>query len=371
MTRAAPRILPLTSLRFFAAFYVVLHHTLRNPFPSITDATWIGRLQKFGFSSVTFFFVLSGYILAIVYLRDGHAVARRRFWMARTARIYPLYFATLVLDVPNLLIFRMERYGLHEAVRKTAITFVGNCFLLQEWFPRLHGLDFPNWSISVEAVFYLAFPFIGLWLWRLRLRNAIAVAVLWYLGEWACSFAGRFNPFAHMGPLWAMYLFVGGIVLAKIHLWIAAVDVRQQRLRRAAPVLASAAVLAFIACALGSAHLPLRVFPGLLLLPIFAPLILAFAAGNPWIERFFSPRWLVVLGEASYGLYLLHAPVWVYMFVKAGVRLTSFTYALYLGLAVGLSVVSYYAFEVPARHYLLRRLTGSRRETEATAALAQ
>ncbi len=370
-TGVAPRILPLTSLRFFAALYVVLHHSLRNPFPSITDATIVGRLQRFGFSSVTFFFVLSGYILAMVYLRDGHRLDRRRFWMARIARIYPLYLATLLLDVPNLLLYRMDRYGLHAAVSKTAVTFFGNCLLLQEWFPRLHGLDFPNWSISVEAVFYLAFPWLGLWLWRMRMRYAVAVAVAWYLGEWLCSFAGRLNPFAHMGPLWAMYLFAGGIVLARVHLWIAADPARQRRLRQGAPMLAIVTAAIFVACALGSAHLPLIVFPNLLLLPIFAPLILAFAAGNHFIERVFSVKWLVVLGEASYGLYLLHVPVWTWMFARAHLPVTHETYLLFLLIAIGLSVVSYYLFEVPARRYLLRRLSASRRESEATAVLAQ
>lgn len=64
------RILPLTSLRFFAALFVVFFHTtplaLRARLPGV-----IAQTLGLGFTSVSFFFTLSGYILAIVYLSRG------------------------------------------------------------------------------------------------------------------------------------------------------------------------------------------------------------------------------------------------------------------------------------------------------------
>jgi peptidoglycan/LPS O-acetylase OafA/YrhL len=371
---AMPKVLPLTALRFFAALYVVFHHTLRGTFAGITDATVPGLFLRFGFSSVTLFFILSGYILAMVYLRGGQAVDARRFWAARFARIYPLYFATLVLDLPNLLLYRAGRYGARAAVVKTAVTFAGNCLLLQEWIPKLHGLDFPNWSIPVEAVFYLLFPFLGMWLWRRRLRTAVTAVGAWWLGEWALSVFGgphHLNPFAYLGPLWAVYLFAGGIVLARVHLWLAGNRAGRKRLASAAPGLAVGSVAVFAGCVLASPRIPESVFPNLLLLPIFLPILLAFAAGNGWIERLFSSRALVLLGEASFGLYLLHVPVWAWFFGRLGVRLTVWTYLVYLGLAIGLSIVSFLYFETPARRFLMARLSARSRELEPVASLAQ
>src|SRR5487761_828074 len=92
------KILPLTSIRFFAAFYVLLFHAERN----LAALGWVPRVLMrivgLGYVSVSFFFLLSGFILALVYLKDGRPVTRRRFYWARVARIYPLYLAAMLLD---------------------------------------------------------------------------------------------------------------------------------------------------------------------------------------------------------------------------------------------------------------------------------
>lgn len=82
----------LTSLRFFAALLVVLHHMPGEPFVE-------------GYVGVTFFFILSGFILSHSYaerLGDGSCSASD-FWIARVARVYPLHVVTLLLAVPEAL----------------------------------------------------------------------------------------------------------------------------------------------------------------------------------------------------------------------------------------------------------------------------
>jgi len=86
---AQTKVHPLTSIRFFAAFYVVLYHTRWG----VTPGSALDQSLSMGTASVSFFFLLSGYILALVYLRDGQPVPKRKFYVARFARIYPLYFA--------------------------------------------------------------------------------------------------------------------------------------------------------------------------------------------------------------------------------------------------------------------------------------
>ena len=90
-TQAESKILPLTSARFFAALYVMLFHSVPtipsqgNPHGVLT------RIIGLGYVGVPFFFLLSGFILAIVYLKNSTPIDKRKFYLARFARIYPLY----------------------------------------------------------------------------------------------------------------------------------------------------------------------------------------------------------------------------------------------------------------------------------------
>lgn len=79
----------LTSLRFFAAMLVVLSHL---PGARFTE----------GYTGVTFFFVLSGFILSYNYAGrlDGTPRQARSFWISRVARVYPLHFLTMLVALP-------------------------------------------------------------------------------------------------------------------------------------------------------------------------------------------------------------------------------------------------------------------------------
>src|SRR4051812_18742819 len=96
-----PALPLLTSLRFFAATNVVVFHFF---FPAPTD--FLRSLFSAGLQSVTFFFVLSGFILAYVYSGDTAAAespkSPRAFWAARAGRILPAYVLGLALGLPLL-----------------------------------------------------------------------------------------------------------------------------------------------------------------------------------------------------------------------------------------------------------------------------
>src|SRR3569832_1585964 len=88
----AEHLKPLTSMRFFAAMWVVLYHYWPNLDPH-TPA-----LVSKGYLGVELFFVLSGFILCHVYLQ-GAGEGRFKygsFLWARLARVYPLHLATLL-----------------------------------------------------------------------------------------------------------------------------------------------------------------------------------------------------------------------------------------------------------------------------------
>ncbi|WP_175412330.1 acyltransferase [Streptomyces sp. TRM64462] len=144
------RLPSLTGLRFWAALVVVLYHLSRQvgELPVISDVTWYGR------SGVTFFFVLSGFVLAWTY--DGKPVPAGVFLWRRFARIWPLLAATTALSVAAWL-------ALGKTV--TAKAVAATLLLVNAWMPDpviLRGGNPAAWSLSDEAFFYAVFPLLML-----------------------------------------------------------------------------------------------------------------------------------------------------------------------------------------------------------------
>lgn len=349
----AAKILPLTSLRFFAALWVVFFHTLLLAFgPQVTNVSTVsGRILLLGYISVSFFFTLSGYILAVTYL--PRRVSTGRFWWARFARVYPLFFATLILGCPKYFLGEFRRLGALAATTEVMDKLAGNVFMLQAWIPSLNKFDFPNWSLSVEAFFYLLFPFLLVVIARPRVRFLAVIGVLsWMAGM--CIVASAMHAriaedVLRYNPLFHLHSFVLGAILGVI-----------QSKMRLSPRLAPAFLLAAIGCFLlvmyFYTHIPMSFMHDGLLAPAFACLILAFGSGNAALDRLLSFRWLVVLGEASYGLYLIHIPAWD-VFHSLRLEHSVFGYLLYLASIISLSVLSFFYLETPLRRMLTKPST--------------
>src|SRR5205807_512668 len=119
-----------------------------------------------GYESVSFFFILSGFILAYVY--DGlfssarpSSSSARAFWIRRFLRIYPTYLLALAISLPPFVYY--DRFG---PGALPAPVFLGGLFLapilVQAWVPGLALIwTLPAWSLSVESFFYLCFPYLG------------------------------------------------------------------------------------------------------------------------------------------------------------------------------------------------------------------
>lgn len=372
---------PLTSTRFFAAFLVVLQHSAPK-FMTISEAivpirTPLNFVDRalFGFPlSVSFFFLLSGYVLGHVYLRGGRDVDKRRFFAARFARIYPLYFVMIVFDTRPLLLAEVRRYGIAAGLTKTAGVLAASLMMLQAWSPRhLLRIDVPSWSLCAEIFFYLCFPVLGVWIWRLdgaRLRMTAAVC---YIGGQALVWAVR--PYIHLEtlltlPLFHLSTFALGIMLAR---WL---TLKQEQWNgaetplwqvNAVLVLAAAGVVLSILL-LSRFHVASPYNDGLLA-PVFACFIWALSVRPTVWSRWLSASWLVALGNASYSLYLIHYPV-LTVFLEFHWIGKGF-YVLYLVLVLSLSLLSFYYFETPVRLWLLERFHSRSMETTEEASIAQ
>src|SRR5690606_12135662 len=107
-----------------------------------------------GFLGVSFFFILSGFILAYNYKEKflTGSISKKEFYISRLARVYPVHIATTVI----VLLLTFIQYG------QGWEYLIQHVFLIQSFFleENIHfSLNSPSWSISDELFFYLLFPF--------------------------------------------------------------------------------------------------------------------------------------------------------------------------------------------------------------------
>ena len=304
-----PEIPALTSLRFFAALWVVLFHIREM-------GLWRGGIAPYraviqlGYLGVSFFFVLSGFILVYVYA--GREVPKRRFWQARFARIYPAYLFSLLVtspSIPGMLPIVRAMHG------SPAIAIASFPLLLEAWFPRdLFFWNVVAWSLSVEAFFYLVFPFAQRALERTDRRGLR----WWLVGCWAASLAITLGYVALRpdGVAWPtsqdnMLLWLAVVKfnpLVRLPEFLLGMGAGAWFLRgRPGPQnwpIAAGAVLILLGV-LFQQKIPYPVMHSGLLAPAFALLIYGIATQTRSF-RFLRSRLLILLGEASYSLYLLH-----------------------------------------------------------------
>jgi peptidoglycan/LPS O-acetylase OafA/YrhL len=364
------KIHPLTSMRFFAALMVVFYHTIRSVFPGTFASGFLSLWIANWNSSVSFFFLLSGYILAVVYLSGQGMFDRKKFWVARFARIYPLFFVTLVLDTPFTVIGRIAKYGLRMSLVLTGGTFMMHMALLQAWLPNFRPIDHPNWSLSAEAFFYAVFPFIAPLLWTLRRKWIVLVSFVLYCAGLVLtilslrtigSYASLYIPLLHLST------FMLGILLAR---WQLNEGKKWEWTPLRLFLIFAASVVAYLGVMQFSQYIGYALINNGLLAPVFAVWIWIFSSSRAWFTRLFSLPWLVILGEASYGLYLIHIPLWD-LYSALGFEQIPLLYPLYIAVAIGLSVLSFNFLEKPARKWIIQKFHFVPRESIEIASAAQ
>lgn len=152
----------LDSLRFLAAFFVVLGHIPMNQAGAgLPNPHW-GAFFFRGAPAVAFFFTLSGFLITWLLLEEREHTGRiavGRFYLRRACRIWPLYFAIVALGLtfynavlPRLGISYAVEYDLGLAVVLYSL-FLPN---VMNGLYRVGGILNPLWSIGVEEQFYLA-----------------------------------------------------------------------------------------------------------------------------------------------------------------------------------------------------------------------
>lgn len=179
----------LTSLRFWAALWVVLFHYLPYAGP---EAMGFPLLIK-GYLGIDFFFVLSGFVLAHVYgesIRTG-VYSHPDFILKRIARIYPMHIVTLAFFVVVALAAPAVGLTMDAADRYDFRVLPEHIFLVHAWVGTGEEFNYPSWSISAEFFAYLCFPIVMLLANRPRLMAGLGIVAVfgWYFG--AIAVTGR------------------------------------------------------------------------------------------------------------------------------------------------------------------------------------
>jgi peptidoglycan/LPS O-acetylase OafA/YrhL len=355
--RKPARLNGLTGLRTFAAINIVFFH-FSNP-------NWFGPLAPVvnaGYASVSFFILLSGFVLAYNYAgraRDG-ALDKARFWEARFTRLYPIYLLSLLMS------WRMVpvEYASHShAMFWTGMVL--SPLLLQGWIPELATfLNTPAWTMSAESAYYVAFPWLAKGKKPQRVEAYLPkMAVVWALGMvpgllyiWlkpdgiAHPDRWSYGPWLQVlkyTPLPHLASFVFGVMLANLDELVP----RAGRLRLLLGLGGFAATFGILS--LGSV-VPYPIVHDGLLMPLFGCIILGLSGENP-LARGMGWRPLVFVGEASYCLYLLHFNLWNLIHdshVLERTGLARFDPWISYVLLIGLAVLALHLIEKPAQRQL-------------------
>lgn len=340
-------IRPLTGLRWIAALFVYLSHTVgdNNLPPSLLKFT------ENGYNGVTIFFVLSAFILTVNYhgrlnLRNTH-----RYLTARAARILPIYYTVLVFVLLQ--------------TKLTGGEFPSwswkHLLLIQVWDTNIGvsmGLNGPAWSIGVEVFFYFIFPFL-LMLFSKMLKSLGTSGLLTVIGIGLTALFyfkfrnGETHKMLYRQPLTRIGDFVYGIGLAGIYLSVP----RVRKIQILASVMAYISI-ASIVCMMYLTSPQTAISWDLQYAFPAGLLILGLAVNRTsYLSRLLSSKVLVQLGEISFTFYLIHKVLPFDNYLKNTSLYAVVYYLLNIAILCGISYSLYQLVEKPSRKFLNSRFT--------------
>jgi peptidoglycan/LPS O-acetylase OafA/YrhL len=307
------RLDQLTFTRFAMIMLVLFYHG--------TGSLYIASINFFPFSAilrsaptaVSYLYVLSGFVMALVYFRPDEKFDFFGYWKARFIRIYPLYIISFAL---------VCLYYYDSLFRIKPQKIVANLFVIQAWIPAYsQSFNYASWSMTVEFFFYAIFPFLILWAARRSTRTLIWGALaLWTVSQlvhytlWI-GYMPDSKDFIVYFPLFHLNSFVMGVVGG---IWY----LRVGRFQTPSPALVLSLVVASFLMVAVYIVVSTGIFPVLphdlqpmsgLLAPIMILFVIALAMDDSRMSKVLQHPYLVNLGETAYAIYILHVPVyWLY-----------------------------------------------------------
>jgi peptidoglycan/LPS O-acetylase OafA/YrhL len=347
-------IKPLTSFRFIAALAVLFSHlgffANHEALKPVYD-----RLFYEGYLGVSFFFLLSGFILTYNYMERIKGFNNQglgKYYISRVARIYPVHLATFLCALA------LDLIGNPNGSLMKAVL---NITLLQGFVPDqsiFYSYNGVSWSLSNEMFFYLLFPMLLVLarraeIWRHWSAIASGMLILWITAAIPVFFVQQGELaywFFKIFPLYRIGEFMIGMLLGMLFLHL---KERGEAIRKAwFSWMEAGAVALFIAMIwlYPSIHAKVH-YDSILYVPVFSALIFIFAYQRGIVSALVSGTCFVFLGEISYSMYMVHGFI-----ISIVIHQTPFEELYPLVTAGGIIVISiavsallYWIVEVPSR----------------------
>jgi peptidoglycan/LPS O-acetylase OafA/YrhL len=308
-----PELRALTGLRAVAAIAVVVSHV--GVPKSVPEH--IAKIAHWGYIGVPLFFMLSGVVLAYNYpeLRPRHGRRTIKFYVARVARVMPLYWVMIAYCVCLYWSVNHEQYPW---------ALVQNVLAIQTWSPdTLVAQSYyngPGWSIGAELFFYALFPFLVPVMARIAKRWGprglvvviAAVAVLsaalvaWFTVK-GWSTLPATNPasghrWLYRNPLCQLPIFICGMSVAFL---LPHAREWSRGTHHVIQTVVPLYVLILAAFRDQGSFWGAASYGAFFVIP-FAVVLLSLGSGQGWLARLLATRPMVALGVASFALYLTH-----------------------------------------------------------------
>jgi peptidoglycan/LPS O-acetylase OafA/YrhL len=337
---------PLYVLRYIAASIVVFYHFA--PRWNFMEGSF-EFIKRYGYEPVNFFYFLSGFILTNVYVKNRFVKEKldfKSFLLRRLTRIYPIYFLSLLL---LLIFFQFDNNQPPNHYLSRSIIEIG---LIQSWL-NLTSVNYPGWSISVEFVFYILFPFL-IWVLNTYSKNQLFMVMILVYGInilIGCNlFLGvikniEYSPISHLGT------FIVGICTGLFFRDETSLDFFKKY-----KYFIWGIIPLFLAYFINTRSL-IDHNNGWLL-PLYVIILPSLCFENK-LTTLLGARIFINLGNFSYGLYILQFPIWVLFLIllnNLGIDLNFSWFLVYFILLNGVSLLLFNLFEIPIENYLRSKL---------------
>ncbi|WP_299784515.1 acyltransferase [uncultured Roseobacter sp.] len=291
----------LDGLRFLCIAAVLWHHA-----PGARAYHQLDILLVRGHLGVDFFFVLSGFLITTLLLREDAAkgtISLRGFYWRRSLRILPVYFLVITLAGFNDIVLNGE-------TEKAAILPYYYLFMANFIIPEHIGFLHPTWSLAMEEQYYLIWPLL-----LLLLPQRAIVPVL--LGLIAVNVIAAMGLFSYVGitavTVGDLRFSIGGATYAPILMGSLVAVILQSRrgFDAIAPLLQHKAApwlcLAFLIFILSSLPKVLEGLPNLLIHTVMCLILITLVVREDnGLAGLMKLRLIARIGQISYGIYLYH-----------------------------------------------------------------
>lgn len=346
-------IKPLTSLRFFFALMVFFSHL---SFLQHSKYKVLTHFFDFVFSEghigVSFFFILSGFILAYNY-QDRilkNKKSKRKFYQARIARILPLHILTFILALPFTynLFFEHQFLWISQAITNLTLT---QSYIPFE--PIYYSFNAPSWSISDEMFFYFAFPFLIFLAYRFKTyKYFLLLIIITTIPFLTLVIPEKYDYWTfYINPFVRIIDFILGIFVFNIY---------QVVLRKENTInynfIEISAILLFVIFFIGHYWIAIVWRYSFYYWIPMSYLIFCFSFQKGFLSKILSNKIFIHLGEISFGFYMFHQLVIRYfyavnsefLFLENDILITIILFLISF-------IVSHYSFilfEKPINNYM-------------------